>query len=244
MEAKHWWINASLNKDIINKFEHIKNLLDKIIYAAEIIANNHGLILEIDYNYIETDSQVLIIFKNINMSALRDINFLVEEINDVLDCCEIVCDANDANNAYLTYYIQTQDEYNEFEKRMHRQNLNEGLSALQLKPIDDIEFTELYDISDDEGVIFMDVIFGDTLDSVIQTIPEVDAFFKQVGLINNDVNVVGLHKILGDINNDNRNNWLIEFDKSTIVSPIVRLRMGNDIKWISDFVINYAKKYK
>ena len=58
-------------------------------------------------------------------------------------------------------------------------------------------------------------------------------------------NLIGVHRILDNVRGDDgRHDWLLEFDNEDVsFNCMARLRYGRDLKWTSDFVVNYEDDY-
>lgn len=104
-----------------------------------------------------------------------------------------------------------------------------------------ITFSQLKDYNDSNSIIFMAVIFKS-----LDDIQKLDEFFHEINLIPKDKHVVDIHFISDNVlGSDGRSDYLIEFDRPDLnVSPMVRLQVGSDIKWTSDFITNFQKDYK
>lgn len=102
-----------------------------------------------------------------------------------------------------------------------------------------ISFSECKNLTDDTCVVFMGVLFEYTEDEL----ESVDDFFHQIGLIDKYSHVRDLRRIEDNVLGDEgRTDVVICFD-SCNPNPMARLRYGKDIKWVSDFVVNYENDY-
>lgn len=102
-----------------------------------------------------------------------------------------------------------------------------------------IAFEELFGKNDSETAVMIAVKFPEDQDW-----NEVQEFLSEEIGFSKGKNLIGCRRILGNILGDEgRSDYLLEFDNpSTQFNPIARLRFP-DIKWTSDFVVNYAKDY-
>lgn len=68
-------------------------------------------------------------------------------------------------------------------------------------------------------------------------------FFREIGLIEQDAEVVNIQHILGNVRGeDGRYDLLLTITGKGIVNPIKRLQV-RDLKWLSDFITNYRTDY-
>lgn len=93
------------------------------------------------------------------------------------------------------------------------------------------------------------VLLGVNLDEVDNQEEE----FKNLNnLLSNEIgfskgkNLIGVHRITGNVLGDEgRHDWVLEFDNEDVMfNCIARLRCGQNLKWVSDFVDNYVRDYE
>ena len=103
-----------------------------------------------------------------------------------------------------------------------------------------ISFRECKNLSDSVCVVMLGIIFNNTEDEIKQ----VDEFFHDINLIPDTSHVTDLRTISGNVRGkEGRTDAVIMFDSCT-PNPMARLRYGRDIKWVSDFVVNFKNDYK
>lgn len=102
-----------------------------------------------------------------------------------------------------------------------------------------ITFEELFDMNDSETAVMTAVIFPEDQDW-----EDAQNYFSDETGFAKDKNLIGCHRILGNVlGDDGRWDYLLVFDHPEIqFNPLARLRF-HDIKWTSDFVVNYAEDY-
>lgn len=78
-----------------------------------------------------------------------------------------------------------------------------------------------------------------------EAIPEMDKFFHEEGLIEDDNHLVAIYKIMGNVKgNTGRSDVLMEFSNpDSPINPLARVRLGAEIKWLLDFINNYEEDY-
>lgn len=91
------------------------------------------------------------------------------------------------------------------------------------------------------GVVMVALEFEeDQKDDVIKQMNEV---FTETGLLTDGTKVINIEKIEGNVlGSKSRTDVFIELDKFG-VSPMVRIMKWRDVKWVEDFVVNYANDY-
>lgn len=102
-----------------------------------------------------------------------------------------------------------------------------------------VAFEELFNMNDSETAVMIGVVFPEDQDW-----NEVQDFLSDELGFSKGKNLIGCRRIKGNIlGDDGRWDYLMEFDHPEIpFNPLARLRFS-DIKWTSDFVVNFAKDY-
>lgn len=103
-----------------------------------------------------------------------------------------------------------------------------------------IKFREVCESTNDSTtVVLTSLIMKD------EDIEPMNAWFHEIGFIPEGKNLVDWKKIDGNVRGDEgRSDILLIFDRPDLqFSPIVRLQLGYELKWTSDFVTNFARDY-
>lgn len=91
------------------------------------------------------------------------------------------------------------------------------------------------------------MLLGCDFQDMIRTeiISEMDKWLHREKLIKEDKNVEDVKFLDGNVRGEEgRKDYLIAFDSGiSETDPMVRLRMANDFKWTSEFIVNYADDY-
>jgi len=104
-----------------------------------------------------------------------------------------------------------------------------------------INFEDLHELNDSEFMIMMGLLV--TEETYQETLQGMTEHFCSSGLIGETDKVIKLSFISGNVAGENgRSDWLMQFSKGTKINPIKRLGF-QDIKWVSDFVINSKGDY-
>lgn len=102
-----------------------------------------------------------------------------------------------------------------------------------------IDFNDLHDVNDSEGIVMTGVLF----EYIEEELDQVTGFFHEIGLIPSESKVTDLRRITENVLGDEgRVDVLICFTPCS-PNPMARLRYGSDLKWVSDFVVNFADDY-
>lgn len=76
-----------------------------------------------------------------------------------------------------------------------------------------------------------------------ELIEQMNKVFTEDGLLEDGAKVIDVEKIEGNILGDEgRTDVLIHLDKFA-VNPMVRIAEWRDVKWLEDFIVNYASDY-
>lgn len=70
---------------------------------------------------------------------------------------------------------------------------------------------------------------------------EIETWLKEIGFLGQNVKILKMFDISGNVKRDGRQDVLFVVDKPEF-NPLVRLRT-NDIKWTDDFIVNYKQDY-
>lgn len=102
-----------------------------------------------------------------------------------------------------------------------------------------VKFSELEKFNDSNSAVMIATEFPEGFD-----FSEVDEFLSEQLGFSKGKNLVGIHFIEGNVRgNEGRKDWLLEFDHEEIqFNPLARLKFP-DLKWTSDFVVNYKDDY-
>lgn len=103
--------------------------------------------------------------------------------------------------------------------------------------IEIVTFKDLYKISDNH-LIMMGLSLSEK--KYDETLIEINDFFHEMNIINNDGNLIQIRKISGNLTR--RHDFVFDFSPNTTISPVGRLLMS-DLKWPSDFVYNFFNDY-
>lgn len=103
----------------------------------------------------------------------------------------------------------------------------------------EIKFKELANYNDSNSVVWTSLIMRD------EDLSEMDVFFHDLGFIKEDKHLVDWKHISDNVRGDNgRSDILLIFDNpNSQFNPIVRLQLGYELKWTSDFINNYSQDY-
>lgn len=105
--------------------------------------------------------------------------------------------------------------------------------------IERISFEDLQNIDDSHLIFTGLLVIEENYDDTIKAMSE---FF--IGSSLSTKNVVSLKRIDGNVlGDDGRHDYLITFEDGNKINPIVRVGLGTDVKWVSDFVINFVEDY-
>lgn len=102
-----------------------------------------------------------------------------------------------------------------------------------------IKFCDFECQSDSSTLVWISLIMRD------EDIQPMNEFFHETGLIPLGKNLIDWKKIDGNILGESgRSDILLIFDRSEIIiNPLARLRLGSEIKWTSDFIVNFRHDY-
>lgn len=104
-----------------------------------------------------------------------------------------------------------------------------------------MKFDELLNEENACGVVMIALKFEP--EKKAELIEQMNEVFTEDGLLQNGAKVIDVEKIEGNILGDEgRTDVYIKLDKFE-VSPMVRISKWVDVKWIEDFVNNYASDY-
>ena len=113
-----------------------------------------------------------------------------------------------------------------------------------------IAFNELKSLNDDNHLMFIGLSLND---GDVQTIQEIEDYFNENELFPVHRTIKGMRRVTGNVLGDSgRMDWVIDIEplnpeKADIkqpINPLVRMRMSEmGVKWVSDFVDNYAEDY-
>lgn len=102
-----------------------------------------------------------------------------------------------------------------------------------------IHFRELKNYNDSNSCVILNLLMNNQNDVTILEKWLTDAGFSK------GKSIIGYHHIEGNVlGYAGRSDYLIEFDHPEIdFNPFARLRMARDVKWTSDFIVNYGCDY-
>ena len=102
-----------------------------------------------------------------------------------------------------------------------------------------INFSELEKFNDSNSAVMIATVFTEGFD-----FSEVGEFLSEQLGFSKGKNLIGVHFIEGNVRgSEGRKDWLLEFDHEEVqFNYLARLRFP-DLKWTSDFIVNYRKDY-
>lgn len=103
-----------------------------------------------------------------------------------------------------------------------------------------MKFEDLFDLKT-PAVVMVALAFD--ADKKAELIEQMNETFTEDGLLQEGSKVVDVEKIEGNVLGENgRTDVLIHLDKFA-VNPMVRIAKWRDVKWLEDFIVNYAGDY-
>lgn len=103
-----------------------------------------------------------------------------------------------------------------------------------------MNFVDLQDLKTPAVVMVALAFDADKKDELIS---QMNGVFTEDGLLQDGSKVVDIEKIEGNILGDEgRTDVLIHLDKFA-VNPMVRITKWRDVKWLEDFIVNFAGDY-
>lgn len=104
-----------------------------------------------------------------------------------------------------------------------------------------IKFSELKNYNDSNSIVLTAILLEET------DIPDVNQYFHEIKLLNDDKQISAIHHLSDNILGENgRSDFLIELTGEGIANPMIRIQLcmsGFGVHWTSDFIDNYARDY-
>lgn len=110
----------------------------------------------------------------------------------------------------------------------------------------DIRFWDLKDLHDGNVLVWMSLLMPESREEKDSTVKEMTKFFREYNLIGSKDRIVNICEIKGNVREsigDHRVDQLIVFNENCKINPMARLAFGNEVKWVSDFIVNSSKDY-
>lgn len=104
----------------------------------------------------------------------------------------------------------------------------------------EIRFCELVNYNDSNSLVWTSLIMRD------EDIQDMNDWFHEIKLIPNGKSLRDWKHVSDNVlENNGRSDILLIFDHPELaINPMVRLRLGSEVKWTSDFISNFKSDYK